>query len=391
MFPAGKINRKNKYSGYNNVWLRDNIHIAHAHYYNGYSDIAVKNVKTLANFYVKHIQKIRQIVNGELDYKNPMNRPHIRFNGETLEENPEKWPHAQNDAIGYFLWFISLLCKEEHMNLSADEIALTKLLVKYLEKIEYWQDEDNGHWEETPKTEASSIGAVVAGLKQVQKLAEGKYSENFSEETGFADLLKKLTQKGETALKKILPYECISKDPLKKRDYDSALLFLCFPLNIVSEEMQEKILGNVINNLKGDYGIRRYIGDSFWTADYKEKLKPDKRTSEYSENTKGRDKFHKIGQEAQWCVFDPVISIIYGRKYLQHKEHNDYLQQLHYFNRSVSQITGRDCKQGKFKCPELYYLQKGRYVPNDILPLFWTQANLWMAFDAMKKSIGLNK
>ena len=38
-------------------------------------------------------------------------------------------------------------------------------------------------------------------------------------------------------------------------------------------------------------------------------------------------------------------------------------------------------------CPELYYLEEGQYVPNDTVPLLWTQANLWMAFKFMKDSL----
>jgi hypothetical protein len=44
-------------------------------------------------------------------------------------------------------------------------------------------------------------------------------------------------------------------------------------------------------------------------------------------------------EQAQWCIFDPIISIIYGLKYQQvHEE--QYLQlQTHYFNRSLAQLT----------------------------------------------------
>ena len=44
---------------------------------------------------------------------------------------------------------------------------------------------------------------------------------------------------------------------------------------------------------------------------------------------------------------------------------------------------------GPFKCPELYYLENGNYVPNDATPLLWTQANLWIAFKFMKQNLPL--
>lgn len=38
------------------------------------------------------------------------NRPHVRFDGRTLSEiGDERWAHAQNDALGYFLWLSSTL------------------------------------------------------------------------------------------------------------------------------------------------------------------------------------------------------------------------------------------------------------------------------------------
>ncbi|MGO8880174.1 MAG: phosphorylase kinase, partial [Desulfomonilaceae bacterium] len=93
------------------------------------------------------------------------------------------------------------------------------------------------------------------------------------------------------------------------------------------------------------------------------------------------------GQEAQWCIFDPIMSIIYGQKYQRYHRKEYLQQQVYYFNRSLGQLTGEDSPFGAFRCPELYYLEKGQYVPNDTVPLLWTQANLWMAFKIMKDSL----
>ncbi|MGC2692656.1 MAG: hypothetical protein WA228_08160, partial [Desulfobaccales bacterium] len=97
----------------------------------------------------------------------------------------------------------------------------------------------------------------------------------------------------------------------------------------------------------------------------------------------------KPGQEAQWCIFDPIISIIYGFKYQKSGDQNYFRLQIHYFNRSLGQLTAEDSEFGGFKCPELYYLERGQYVPNDTVPLLWTQANLWMAFKFMRDSLTL--
>ena len=115
--------------------------------------------------------------------------------------------------------------------------------------------------------------------------------------------------------------------------------------------------------------------------------KPELRTIDVSDDMSDRDSLLQAGQEAQWCIFDPIISVIYGRKYQQTKE-QEYLQlQTQYFNRALAQLTPEDSPFGGFKCPELYYLENGSYVPNDTTPLLWTQANLWIAFKFMEQSL----
>ncbi|HAW26694.1 MAG TPA: phosphorylase kinase, partial [Planctomycetaceae bacterium] len=54
-------------------------------------------------------------------------------------------------------------------------------------------------------------------------------------------------------------------------------------------------------------------------------------------------------------------------------------KQRFHLDRSLNQLTTSESVFGPYKCPESYYLEKGRYVPNDITPLLWTQGNLMMA------------
>ena len=386
LFPAAHLQTECQYTGYSNVWVRDNIHIAHAHYINGYTDIALKNVTTFADYFIKHQWRFEKIISGELDFHNPMNRPHIRFDGNKLEEIDQKWSHAQNDALGYFLWLFCKLSNDRIITgLTEQQSHLLALFALYFDKIEYWQDEDNGHWEEAKKIEASSIGVVVAALTELKKLVQQETTIQHHDKIITADFLKELIEKGRLGLKQILPAECVQVG--KSRPYDAALLFLIFPLDIIQDEdIEDQIVNNVIEHLQGDYGIRRYRGDSYWSADYKEKLKPELRTIDVSDDMSRRDSLLKAGQEAQWCIFDPIISVIYGKKYQQTKK-PEYLQlQTKYFKRSLAQLTPEDSSLGGFKCPELYYLEKGNYVPNDTTPLLWTQANLWIAFKFIEQS-----
>jgi phosphorylase kinase alpha/beta subunit len=307
-----------------------------------------------------------------------MQRPHIRFNGQTLQELDQQWSHAQNDALGYFLWFYCQLACDRQLTPQPEEIEVLLLFSRYFEAIQYWQDEDNGHWEEARKIEASSIGAVVAGLRSLQQMLR---QFNLEQPTKLTSLIEAGTQ----ALQQILPAECIQPEPQARR-YDAALLFLIYPLQVVTGDMAEQIVADVVQHLKGDYGIRRYLGDSFWAPDYRTKLTPEARTADVSEDMSARDALVQIGEEAQWCIFDPIISILYGLKFQQTGQSLALELQTHYLNRALGQLTGPDCSLGAWRCPELYFKEGGCYQPNDATPLLWTQANLRLALKQMATS-----
>ena len=194
--------------------------------------------------------------------------------------------------------------------------------------------------------------------------------------------------RGQTALDAILPMECVQTDPTKWREYDAALLFLVYPLKVIKEEVAGQIVERVINNLKGPYGIRRYLGDSYWSPDYKKNLSPENRTIDFSDDMSARDKLlPKQGLEAQWCLFDPIVSCIFGLKYQETNLEHYLSLQTQYLNRSLGQITSINPR-----CTELYYIEDStivpcKYVPNDNTPLLWTQANLYVALVMMQESL----
>ena len=240
------------------------------------------------NFFAGQRWRFDRIIRGETDPHDLANRPHVRFSGATLQELKERWSHAENDALGYFLWFYSRLAREGAIDVArpGSELDTLSVFPKFFEKIEYWKDRDSGHWEETVKVSASSIGVVVAGLREYRLLVEDL------SEKGWIDAhwahreittLEALIREGRNALAGILPAECVERDPSRNRCSDAALLFLLFPLEIVGGEMAHRILADVTLRLQGTYGIRRYLGDSFWCADYKKKLPPVRRTANYSD------------------------------------------------------------------------------------------------------------
>ncbi len=400
LFPAAIVSDSNEYTGYAAVWVRDNIYVAYSHYVWGENDLALKCVRCLMQYFQKHQHRFTKIIDGEVNPDDVMQRPHVRFNGADLTEIDQNWQHAQNDALGYFLWFYCQLISDRLLQPSPEELAILSLFVLYFKAIAYWQDEDSGHWEEERKVSASSIGVVVASLQSLSKLFSqdllvSDYCQ-YQNQTISIELLDHLIKPGLNALKTILPAE--SNQPDRARRYDAALLFLIYPLDILDDltgdsaprsSFADRIIDDVTQNLQGKYGISRYLNDSFWCRNYTD-LPENIRTSISTEREQwlqeqGREL--QKGEEAQWCIFDPIISAIYGVKF-QKTQQTEYLeQQTFYLNRSLGQLTATDSKVGEFKCPELYYLKQDQYVPNDATPLLWTQANLHLALKIMEQSL----
>ena len=379
-------------TGYANIWVRDNIHIAHAHWVIGEKVAAVKTVRAILDFYRKYQHKFVDIIEGRTDANDPMQRPHIRFSGADLSELPEKWSHAQNDALGYWLWLTSKLAIAGDLVLDRGDVWVLIDLLRYWKAIEYWQDEDSGHWEEVRKVSMSSIGVAVSGLAQFIKWLITPAGELAVEIVpDVLELACELAQRGQDVLLAGLPNECVQDDPTKRRAYDAALLFLHYPVDVLpvtpGGDAEAMLLDLVRLHLRGEHGIRRYLGDSYWCADYKTLLKADERTADFSDNLGARDQLLKPGLEAQWCLFEPILSVIYGRRYQRLGDPVDLDLQLHCLKRALGQLTTAESRFGAYRCPESYFCENGKWVPNDITPLLWTQANLRLALHFMRETL----
>jgi hypothetical protein len=369
-------------TGYRSVWVRDNVHVAHALWLTGQPTAGIRAAEALMKYFIRQQRRYADVIEGRADRNDPMQRPHIRFNGDTLDELPEKWAHAQNDALGYFLWFYGLLVEKEAIRPAPAAWSVLADVVAYFRAIEFWHDDDSGHWEESRKISASSIAAALGGLMQLHRLMQHAACEWSLQRHGrgltLAEL-EELIDRGIASLLQILPAECVQQDPQKHRDYDAALLFSIYPLEVVTGPIADQILSDVATHLQGPIGIRRYLGDSYWCADYKQLLSADVRTADFSDDMSARDKLLKPGFEAQWCIFDPIVSVIAGRQFLATRDPKDREQQIRYLQRSLRQLTTADSPYGPFRSPESYYCENGQWVPNDITPLLWTQANLRLA------------
>lgn len=310
LFSASKMTVK---TGYNVAWIRDNI----------YESLGLEAIKSelrlkkvywaLLNVLLKHEYKIDWAIKQKP--KHPFQYIHPRYDPFTMDELPEEWGNKQNDAIGALLFMIGSL-EEKGIRIIRDEhdLRIIQKIIHYLQSIEYWQDKDNGMWEENEEVHASSIGACVAGLKQVQKLV---------------NVPKELIEKGEITLKKLLPRES------KTKHVDLALLSLIYPYNIVSEKTKLQILKNVEEHLVKENGVIRYIGDRYYS------------------NGPGPE------TEAQWTKGFPWLAIIY-------KQLNRPDKYAHYMRKTFSVMNSRS------ELPELYYANSNRH--NENTPLGWSQA-----------------
>ncbi|WP_453996651.1 glycoside hydrolase family 15 protein [Bacillus nitroreducens] len=235
---------------------------------------------------------------------------HSRYSTE-LKELPVEWGHAQNDAIGAFLWGIGEGYRlGQKVIRDKKDIEIVQKLVDYLECLQYWQAKDNGMWEENMEVHASSIGACVAGLNAVKILVNVK-----------DDLIKK----GEEALRNLLPRESETKDT------DLALLSLVFPYRVVERDTALKIVETVSSKLERTYGVIRYENDQYYNE----------------------------GSEAEWCFGFPWLGLCY--------------LELGQFNKASEYIEKtKRIVPDNWEVPELYV--GGTNRPNGNTPLAWSVA-----------------
>ena len=201
----------------------------------GQTSLAQTTVRTLLDYFYKpkHRQRFLDIIEERVDKNVPMNRPHARFNGDTLEEIDQDWAHAQNDALGYALWITCKLANAGCYHLRQEDYATCALFPLYFDAIQYWCDADSGHWEEARKEESSSIGVVVGALEQMRQLMQRTPQQRFPYRRMGVDLalVEELIGKGREKLRAWLPYESPPQ-----RLADAALLFLIYPMGVVDVE-----------------------------------------------------------------------------------------------------------------------------------------------------------
>jgi len=295
-------------TGYDKSWLRDNFYECMAFEVVNDWDTVEKTYDAILKIFLKHEYKIDMAIQQKPQYRHEY--IHARFHPETFNEFWDEWGNKQNDSIGAILFRIGEL-EHHHKRLilkNEDCIRIVNKLVKYLEAIHYWCDEDNGIWEENEEVHASSVGACVAGLKSIKRIPKIHVPEW-------------LIDKGKETLKNLLPRES------KTKFVDMALLSLIYPYNIVTKQERKEILKNVEYLLLRERGVIRYKNDYY-----------------YNRNPDG------YSEEAEWTVGLCWLAIIYERL-------GDKQKAKKFIDKLLKVTTSRGI-------PELYFSDSKKYNTN---------------------------
>lgn len=303
-------------TGYDKSWLRDNFYECLAFEVLGDWKTVEKTYDALLKIFIKHEYKIDIAIRKKPEHKHEY--IHARFHPDTFDEFWEEWGNKQNDAVGAILFRIGELEKHKRHSIlnSEDKIRIVNKLVEYLASLRYWEDIDNGVWEENEEVHSSSVGACLAGLKALRGLEE-------------IHIPPGLILNGEAALDRLLPRES------EKKFVDLAQLSLIYPYKVVSREQRNQILENVEYHLLRHRGVIRYKNDYY-----------------YNRNPDG------YSEEAEWTFGFAWLAIIYDKmgNLVKAKEYIDKLVEI-------------DTKEG---LPELYFSNTNKY--NENTPLGWSES-----------------
>jgi Glycosyl hydrolases family 15 len=357
-------------TGYQDFWLRDNAMIAGSFMLRGDFKTALSTMTGLTPFLRQQESRFQQIIRNPSQKDDIQERPHVRFS--PLGES-RSWSHAQNDALGYVLWLRFALANAGKMDVDTPEYGFYRLFPLYFQAIDYSNDLDSGAWEEDRKLNSSSIGAVMASLRQMHTWLRVHVTD-----AHICDCVDTLIQQGSAQLRNHLPYESPPK-----RNADAATLLLIHPAEVLNPQDQDAVLQLVERDLVREIGVIRYVGDSYYGQDYPDWFREDQLAGDFSARIALRNAKLRPGFEAQWCLFDSLLSLIYAKKFLSLHDDQSLKKQIDFFNRSLKQLTPG------VQCPELYFCRHGAWVPNPHTPLGWAQANLALALDYMKRSAQL--
>jgi len=296
---------------YKAVWIRDQVYASYAYYYLDEVTEFARGLQVVFDI----LRTSRTKIEHALCEKPRTGKDfiHAKYDANALCEVTDDWGHHQVDAIGLFLFAVA---RAERRGVRVirdnEDRAMLQLLVHYLAAVRYFRKPDNGMWEENLDLHTSSLGAAVAGLRELARM-------------NLAVVPEYLIQAGEETMQAILPNESPS------RDVDMAQLSLLWPYKMVPRAVADVILARVKEKLVQSHGLNRYWGDNYYRS-------------------------HN-GISGEWTMGFFWLAIIYA-------DRREYEEAREWFKRGIATMT----PEGYL--PELY--QNGR--PNDHTPLAWAHS-----------------
>ena len=345
-------------------WVRDGLYVLTGALYAGRRDLTRDLIRAPFGIFHKHRARIRQGIR---------RRPgknyeylHARYHPGHFDEFEGEWGHNQLDMIGLFLYLVAKLPGQGIDPFRPGSRYEDKLLInqmtRYLETLKWWSCSDFGVWEEAPKQNSSSVGAVLAGLQAVSELEDDDLFFNEAQ-----------LGKGRKALDKLLPDEAAG------RECDLAQLSLIWPYGVLSEEQAAAVLGRIEERLVRERGVIRYVGDGYYNATDERLIRTaDSKTGlelvDYREEDRKSFPAETEGSEAQWPLGLAWLSIVYSKlakeRFMRDAGHGEfedkargYLEKL-----KACAVPAPDKTVGYI--PELYVDDR----PNINTPLTWATA-----------------
>lgn len=306
-----------------------------------------------------------------------MRRPHIRYNPISLEEVGDPWGHGQNDSLSFVNFMMHHALNTGRMTIhdnAVTDVALSfsAMTHAFFWKVNVWQDQDLGAWEDCVGVHWSSVACVLVSLREQldymlrtgNRVHYNKDGHNlYVDEKG----LRELIEKCEATLRNLGTREFVQGNQYT-RQADLAqinpLLLAAFSGKPVLDDANTvAVLESVERELTSPIGMRRYLND-LW----------DGRVN--------RDDLG-AGGEAQWCHGSPQMSYIWGDLYLRTGDERFFDKQVYHFNRGLASVSER------WLIPEAWIIdrQSRQWVPDANEPLAWAQSMLALSMVQMKASL----
>jgi len=370
------------HGNYTDAWVRDNVYsilavwgLALAYRKAGLDDgrayelehSVVKLMRGLLFSMMRQAAKVETFKQTQ----HPLDALHAKYDlhtGDTVVEDNE-WGHLQIDATSvYLLMLAQMTASGLQIVYTLDEVNFIQNLVYYTGRA--YRTPDYGIWERgekinhgNPELNASSVGMAKAALEAMSGL------DLFGVRGSQASVIHVLPDeiaRARMTLESLLPRESSSKE------VDAAVLSIIgFPAFAIEDvALVERTHETVVSKLQGNYGCKRFLRDGHQTV-----LEDSSRL--HYEPTELK-KFEHI--ECEWPLFFAYLqlnALFRGDRPLA----NDYRHRLH--DLCIE-------REGHTLLPELYYVPADSIdaerttpysqtrLPNDNLPLVWTQSLYWL-------------